>query len=146
MLRVNDILLQCTMPWFPNLFDLRPPCLDTWDLATPSTDLYLDHDDYFEILLIISGILCWFSLLVLKRNYFLFLHLPQRPLFTASRPPGWETLHYAVFWPLFQNLKVKLCSICHGDATFYIVLHIRTIDNIYFKKIHQYFLPYLNSC
>ena len=64
---------------FPNLFDLRPPCLDTEDLVTPSTYLYHDHDDYFEIWLIISGILWWFLLPLLKRKLFLFLHLPWRP-------------------------------------------------------------------
>ena len=40
-----------------NLFDPRPPCLNTEDPATPRTNLYHDHDDYFAIWLIISGIL-----------------------------------------------------------------------------------------
>ena len=66
---------------FPNLFDPQPPCLYTEDLATPSTYLYHDHDDYFEICLIFSGILWWFSLPLLKINVFVFLHLPQRPPF-----------------------------------------------------------------
>ena len=42
---------------FHNLFDPRPPLLDSEDSATPRTNLYHDHfEDYFEIWLIISGI------------------------------------------------------------------------------------------
>ena len=42
---------------FPTFFDPRTPCLDTEDLATPKHLSWHDHDDYFEIWLIISGIL-----------------------------------------------------------------------------------------
>ena len=44
-------------PGFPNLFDPQPPCLDPENSATPRNNLYHDYDDYFEIWLIISGIL-----------------------------------------------------------------------------------------
>ena len=52
---------QCegeTMSGFPNLFDPRPQCLDTEDSVTlEHLPLPFDHNDHFEIWLIISGIL-----------------------------------------------------------------------------------------
>ena len=82
---------------FPNLFDSRPPCLDTEDFATPKHFFYQDCDDYLEIWLIIIVVFYDdFPFPYWKETHFYFYICLGDPLYKAPRPPGWEILSYGV--------------------------------------------------